>query len=242
MASSEGMSDEFSDSDHRPGSSSSSQNRQSPSVDGERSSRIITEMPAIFADSGWDKLNNTVLSTSNCGNPALRQFGFGPTSGDGFGIGYIIKDDSISICASSKHRQTKRFIDSIEAYLLEIRKLLRVTRQRTSEYKASRAREAEDRHNLGSRHKTQGKIIHAVGTKSPETTESKTESDDEDLGGCRPPLHLPIEPMRATTLTGLPSPPQTPPLLKAAIEASPPISVMRPCLRRSPPKGARALH
>ncbi|TKA62232.1 hypothetical protein B0A49_10294, partial [Cryomyces minteri] len=64
-------------------------------------------MPTIFADSGWDKINNTILSTSNCGNPSLRQFGFGPTSGDGFGIGYIIKDGSVSICASSKHRQTK---------------------------------------------------------------------------------------------------------------------------------------
>ena len=69
-------------------------------------------MPAIFADSGWDKINNTVLSTSNCGNPALRHFGFGPTSGDGFGIGYIIKDGSVSICASSKHRQTQRFINA----------------------------------------------------------------------------------------------------------------------------------
>lgn len=58
-------------------------------------------MPSIFADGGWDKLNNTIISTSNCGNPSLRQFGFGPTSGDGFGIGYIIKDDGISICASS---------------------------------------------------------------------------------------------------------------------------------------------
>ncbi|EEH17958.2 hypothetical protein PABG_00521 [Paracoccidioides brasiliensis Pb03] len=84
-------------------------------------------VPAIFSDSGWEKINTTILSTSNCGNPSLRHFGFGPTSGDGFGIGYIIKDDSISICASSKHRQTTRFIHSLEAYLYEIRKLLRAT-------------------------------------------------------------------------------------------------------------------
>ncbi|CUM47107.1 uncharacterized protein AC631_04842 [Debaryomyces fabryi] len=80
----------------------------------------LTELPSIFADSGWDKLNNTVLSTSNCGNPSLRLFGFGPVSANGFGLAYIIKDDSISICAASKHRQTERFLVTLELYLNEI--------------------------------------------------------------------------------------------------------------------------
>ena len=80
----------------------------------------LTSLPAIFADSGWDKLNNTILSTSNCGNPSLRLFGFGPVSANGFGIGYIIKDDSISICASSKHRQTSRFLVTLDSYLDEV--------------------------------------------------------------------------------------------------------------------------
>ncbi|CAI5758784.1 unnamed protein product [Candida verbasci] len=81
---------------------------------------ILKELPSIFADPGWDKLNNTIISTSNCGNPALRLFGFGPVSANGFGIGYIIKDDSISICASSKHRQTQRFLVTLNSYLQEI--------------------------------------------------------------------------------------------------------------------------
>lgn len=80
----------------------------------------LSDLPPIFADSGWDKLNNTVLSTSNCGNPSLRLFGFGPVSANGFGLGYIIKDDSISICAASKHRQTERFLVTLELYLDEI--------------------------------------------------------------------------------------------------------------------------
>lgn len=83
------------------------------------------EMPALFADPAWDRLNTTILSTSNCGNPALRMFGFGPTSGDGFGLGYIIKDNSVSICAASKHRQTQRYLDSLAAYFLEVRALIR---------------------------------------------------------------------------------------------------------------------
>jgi carnitine O-acetyltransferase len=53
--------------------------------------------PRIFTDSGWKTLNHTVISTSNCGNPALRLFGFGPTVSDGFGIGYIIKEDGIAV-------------------------------------------------------------------------------------------------------------------------------------------------
>jgi len=80
----------------------------------------LNELPAIFADSGWDRLNTTVISTSNCGNPSLKLFGFGPVSANGFGIGYILKDDSISICVSSKHRQTTRFLVTLESYLNEV--------------------------------------------------------------------------------------------------------------------------
>lgn len=85
----------------------------------------LRELPEIFADHGWDKLNNTILSTSNCGNPSLRLFGFGPVSANGFGIGYIIKDDSISICASSKHRQTERFLVTLESYLIEVYRIFK---------------------------------------------------------------------------------------------------------------------
>lgn len=122
-------SDGTTNSNNGPGSPS-----QSPQVamvtrargDSTNSRASPTPLPLIFADAGWDKLNNTILSTSNCGNPSLRQFGFGPVSGDGFGVGYIIKDERIAICCSSKHRQTKRFVNTLEAYLLEIRRVLRI--------------------------------------------------------------------------------------------------------------------
>ncbi|TVY51937.1 putative mitochondrial carnitine O-acetyltransferase [Lachnellula cervina] len=146
-------------------------------------------MPHLFADSGWDKLNNTILSTSNCGNPSLRHFGFGPTTGEGFGIGYIIKDEGISICASSKHRQTKRFVDAIESYLLEIRRVLRTT-QRSTSPKASRAREATtSRPKTASRLKSRGRVIRATeGKRTPGAmtpVDSTAGSDDEGLGGCK---------------------------------------------------------
>jgi len=174
--------------------------------------RVQHNMPALFADPGWDKLNTTVLSTSNCGNPSLRQFGFGPTSGDGFGIGYIIKDGSISICASSKHRQTRRYIESLEAYFLEIRKLLRQVKRRgtSADKTASRVREAEEKRPKGSRLKSRGRNIltegaaasaAAKGLATPQTEESVAESDDEGLGGCKALPYQHHHHLRSTSTT-----------------------------------------
>eukprot|EP00164_Ancoracysta_twista_P006619 GFYU01009248.1.p1 GENE.GFYU01009248.1~~GFYU01009248.1.p1 ORF type:complete len:169 (-),score=29.91 GFYU01009248.1:82-588(-) len=78
-------------------------------------------MPEIFTDKAWGVLNTTILSTSNCGSTALRMFGFGPVSQQGFGLGYIIKDHSFQICVTSKHRQTDRFFDALKDALLEMR-------------------------------------------------------------------------------------------------------------------------
>ena len=81
-------------------------------------------LPAIFTDAGWHVLNRSILSTSNCGNPALRLFGFGPVAADGFGLGYIVKDEGVSVCASSKHLQTRRFLDTLQSYLLDMQRML----------------------------------------------------------------------------------------------------------------------
>ena len=45
------------------------------------------KIPAIFTDPGYNLLGTSVLSTSNCGNPALRLFGFGPVTPEGYGLG-----------------------------------------------------------------------------------------------------------------------------------------------------------
>lgn len=187
-ASSNGMSDGYSSpvdagseysSPKRNSSILSDENSVSPSPQSKQH-QVSQQMPALFSDAGWDKINNTIISTSNCGNPSLRQFGFGPSSGDGFGIGYIIKDDSVSICASSKHRQTKRYIDALEAYFLEIRRLLRSTQHKSQSPKASRAREVDNRPETGAK-RNKGRVI--KGEEAP--VETKEESDDDGLGGCK---------------------------------------------------------
>lgn len=78
----------------------------------------------LFKSDAWKALNHTVLSTSNCGNPSLRLFGFGPVVPDGFGIGYIIKDQGLQYSISSKHRQTKRYALSLKETLMEMAELL----------------------------------------------------------------------------------------------------------------------
>ncbi|WVQ68800.1 uncharacterized protein L199_007009 [Kwoniella botswanensis] len=95
-----------------PGSTAPESERQKPRV------------PALFKDPGYNLLGTSVLSTSNCGNPALRLFGFGPVTPEGYGIGYIIKDEGISVCMSSKHLQTRRLLQTLQAYLIEIQKML----------------------------------------------------------------------------------------------------------------------
>ncbi|KAK4940247.1 carnitine O-acetyltransferase yat1 [Elasticomyces elasticus] len=167
-----------------------SQNRSRTGTDASASrspAPPLHQMPALFSDSGWEKINNTILSTSNCGNPSLRHFGFGPVSGDGFGIGYIIKDDCISVCASSKHRQTKRFVDSLESYLNEIRRLLKAVRPKDlAAAKITRAREVEDKTKDG-RLKSRGRAIKAEAAKvdgatTPASMET-AEVEDDGLGG-----------------------------------------------------------
>ncbi|KAK5070861.1 carnitine O-acetyltransferase yat1 [Lithohypha guttulata] len=153
----------------------------------------LHQMPALFADPGWERINSTILSTSNCGNPSLRHFGFGPVSGEGFGIGYIIKDDSISVCASSKHRQTRRFMDGLESYMNEIRKLLKQTRSKDSvAAKITRAREVEDKLGRDGRLRSKGRVIKtelnkedgAPGKGAATPMSNGTELEDDDgLGG-----------------------------------------------------------
>lgn len=193
---------------HQHTTVSTSSARERGNSTGSRASRdrdSTHQLPLIFADSGWDKLNTTILSTSNCGNPSLRHFGFGPVSGDGFGIGYIIKDDAISICVSSRHRQTRRFIDTLESYLLEIRRILRIAGRAALTNRQSRARELDNdvpnkppkSHSTtnASKYKHRGRLITGGsemllqrqksinGSISPTEDSSLGMSEDDELGG-----------------------------------------------------------
>lgn len=88
--------------------------------------KIGIPIPSFFTSNAWSALNHSILSTSNCGNPSLRLFGFGPVVPDGFGIGYIIRDYDLQYSVSSKHRQTKRYVNMIQLTLKEMNHLFDV--------------------------------------------------------------------------------------------------------------------
>ncbi|TNY21438.1 Choline/Carnitine o-acyltransferase-domain-containing protein [Rhodotorula diobovata] len=120
------------------GGDSSSSDPDTDSEDSEVSAAIAARIPDLFKDPGYAQLGHSTLSTSNCGNVSLRLFGFGPVVGDGLGIGYIIKDDSISVVASSKHRQTQRYLDALQAYFVEVHRLLKQLHQEANRKPNSR--------------------------------------------------------------------------------------------------------
>ena len=80
-------------------------------------------IPPFYHSKPWKLLNHTILSTSNCGNPSIAGFGFGPVVPDGLGIGYIIKENQIHYSISSKHRQTRRYASTLESVLREMSQL-----------------------------------------------------------------------------------------------------------------------
>lgn len=130
--------------------------------------------PQLFTDPGYSLLGTSILSTSNCGNPALRLFGFAPVAADGFGIGYIIKDDGISISATSKHLQTKRFLATIQSYLLDVQKMI------VAQYKAANERDgAFVDHSGALRDLRTGTVLVA-----PAAEEEEEEEDVDGLSEC----------------------------------------------------------
>jgi len=79
--------------------------------------------PPFYHSKPWKLLNHTILSTSNCGNPSIAGFGFGPVVPDGLGVGYIIKENQLHYSISSKHRQTRRYAYTLESVLKEMSQL-----------------------------------------------------------------------------------------------------------------------
>eukprot|EP01012_Entosiphon_sulcatum_P069262 TRINITY_DN9996_c0_g1_i1.p1 TRINITY_DN9996_c0_g1~~TRINITY_DN9996_c0_g1_i1.p1 ORF type:complete len:752 (-),score=103.44 TRINITY_DN9996_c0_g1_i1:100-2355(-) len=84
-----------------------------------------TVRPAIFEDPLYARSSHWKLSTSHCGCPSLSLFGFGPVVIDGFGIGYMIKNEVISFNVTSKHTHAlssaAAFTSLLEQSLLHLR-------------------------------------------------------------------------------------------------------------------------
>jgi carnitine O-acetyltransferase len=73
--------------------------------------------PTLFTDAAYGTHFASILSTSNCGSPALDHFSFGPVTGSGFGLGYMIKDHSIPVAVTSFQGKAKLFADGLRKSL-----------------------------------------------------------------------------------------------------------------------------
>lgn len=69
------------------------------------------------------------LIVANCGNSATTTFGITPAIPQGFGIGYIIKDDQCDLTVTSQFRQGNRLMFMLNWVLNEIRDYLRDSRE-----------------------------------------------------------------------------------------------------------------
>lgn len=54
------------------------------------------ELHPMFTSAAFSRSNTWRLSTSHLGGPATNLFAFGPVVDDGYGIGYMIHNDSMS--------------------------------------------------------------------------------------------------------------------------------------------------
>lgn len=80
-------------------------------------------IPKFLFNPILDSIYKPEIVAANCGNPALDYFGITPSIPSGYGFGYIIKDDYITIVGSSQWRQTSRFLDTLERVIFNIKQI-----------------------------------------------------------------------------------------------------------------------
>lgn len=91
------------------------------------------KIPDIFTDPAYAKYCSNILSTSNCGSDALDLFGFGPVHEEGLGVGYIIKDKSLSFNTTSfDSPAASTFNNSLENSLNQQLRLLKAAKPTSS--------------------------------------------------------------------------------------------------------------
>ncbi|XP_015112727.1 carnitine O-palmitoyltransferase 2, mitochondrial [Diachasma alloeum] len=86
------------------------------------------ELPAIFKDPVFAKLNENILSTSTLGASVILGGGFGPVVEHGYGIGYAIDDTDLSIrlgvASYRDHRDASEYVASLKSAFEDIHRIL----------------------------------------------------------------------------------------------------------------------
>ena len=89
----------------------------------------IHSVPKIFTGRGWTRLGHDTLSTTSMPDPhGVVLSGFGPVVDDGFGIVYLIGNDSILFTITSRshmEHSLKQFAANVTESLLEMSALMK---------------------------------------------------------------------------------------------------------------------
>ncbi|XP_056388167.1 carnitine O-palmitoyltransferase 2, mitochondrial [Hyla sarda] len=82
-------------------------------------------VPDLFQDPAYARINHNVLSTSTLTSPAVQLGGFAPVVPDGFGVGYGVHEDWIGCNVSAyPARDVKQFVQCVHQSLEDIFKVL----------------------------------------------------------------------------------------------------------------------
>ncbi|MEO0685490.1 MAG: choline/carnitine O-acyltransferase, partial [Cyanobacteria bacterium J06649_11] len=82
--------------------------------------------PKIYQDKAYKVLGDSIICTSSlAGGMGMELFCFGQVVDNGYGIGYIIKPDSITVSVTSKYQQTQEYVDLLKESFSELGKLLK---------------------------------------------------------------------------------------------------------------------
>jgi carnitine O-acetyltransferase len=67
------------------------------------------KLPAFFQDPTYATMGSSILSTSGLYSPYTALFGFGAVHQDGYGLGYMITSDSITVSVSNFNKDASQF-------------------------------------------------------------------------------------------------------------------------------------
>jgi hypothetical protein len=85
------------------------------------------KLPALYSDAKFQHSKNWHLSTSNGTGPYLSMFGFAAVITEGYGLGYLINNDNVSVVvtcwASYSETDSVKMRDAISATLMSMQKV-----------------------------------------------------------------------------------------------------------------------
>jgi len=84
----------------------------------------VHDMPSLFNTTAYKSLKHDHISTSGLGYEYVKAFGFGPVVTDGFGIGYGVRTNSITICTSSRSER-RSDLEKLNHYFFDMLRSLR---------------------------------------------------------------------------------------------------------------------